>query len=56
MSVSLEDAAEAAYHLCESLLAVREGPTDALIVEVRDALHSALEETRLREARKEEAR
>jgi hypothetical protein len=42
-SVSLEDAARGAYHLCESLLAMRDGATDELIIEVRDALRSALD-------------
>jgi hypothetical protein len=36
-------AAEAAFHLCESLLAVREGATDDLIRGIRDACRSAIE-------------
>lgn len=35
-------AARAARHLCEALLALREGPTDELIEECRDALRAAL--------------
>jgi len=42
--VSIERAAQSACHLCQSLLAVREGPTDALITEIRDALILALAE------------
>jgi len=39
----LLQAATAAWHLCESLLAVREGATDDLIREVRDAAKAAIE-------------
>lgn len=39
----LKRAAQSAYHLAESLLAVREGPADELIAEVRDNLKSALD-------------
>lgn len=39
---NIEQAMRAALHLCESLLAVREGATDAVITEVRDALDLAL--------------
>jgi hypothetical protein len=35
-------AADAAWHLCQSILAVRARPTDDPIVECRDALASAL--------------
>jgi hypothetical protein len=38
-------AAAAAYHLCESLLAYREGATDELITEIRDALKVAIADT-----------
>lgn len=41
-AVSLLKAAHGAWHLCQSLLAVREGATDELIIGVRDALHSAV--------------
>ncbi len=35
-------AAQGAWHLCQSLLAVREGATDDLIRRVADALHAAI--------------
>ncbi len=39
---SLLEAAKAAWYLCQSLLAVREGATDQLIREVRDVLNFAI--------------
>jgi len=38
--------AEATYHLCESLLACREGATDDLIRSVRDAAKAAIEKAK----------
>jgi len=39
---ALVNAAQAAYHLCQSLLAMREGATDDLIRGAADALEAAL--------------
>jgi hypothetical protein len=38
----LAQSALGAYHLCESLLAVREGATDELIREIRDGLKESI--------------
>lgn len=39
---ALAKSALGAYHLCESLLAVREGATDELISEIRDGLKQSI--------------
>lgn len=41
-ALDLLQAARGAWHLCQSLLEVREGPTDDLILEVADALAAAI--------------
>jgi hypothetical protein len=43
----LGQAAIAAYFLCESLLAIREGATDELIREIRDALKESIKQAGL---------
>jgi hypothetical protein len=46
-AAKLMNASYAAWHLCMSLLACREGATDLLIIEVRDALADAIVHTAL---------
>ncbi len=41
-AAKLMNASYAAWHLCMSLLACREGATDDLIIEVRDVLADAI--------------
>lgn len=43
-AAALRAAAKSAWHLCQSLLAMRDGATDELIREVADALKEALRE------------
>jgi hypothetical protein len=47
-ALDLLQAARGAWHLCQSLLATREGPTDDLIREVANALAAAIRKAEAR--------